>query len=99
MVGGGELVIAGGDAAPLLEDAERLLDGGLAFVDFLIKAHRPAASCALAFVGGDLVLRLDNGGLEPLLRNRARLVRDDYALSFVTAPGVGPGPVPILSVA
>lgn len=54
-VGDGEFVVSGGDAAPLLENVEGLLDDGAAFVGLAVEVHRPAAAGAFAFAVGNLI--------------------------------------------
>jgi hypothetical protein len=43
-IGAGVLIVAGGDAAPLLEPAEASLDGVALFVEFGVELGRPSAA-------------------------------------------------------
>jgi hypothetical protein len=63
-VGDGELVVACGDAAPLLEDVEGLLDDRTAFVGVAVEFHGAAAACAFASAVGDLISGFGNDGLD-----------------------------------
>ncbi len=93
-----ELVVAGGDAAPLLDECEGPLDDVAVFVGLGIECGRPAALAALAFAGGDLIALLgdhdpDATGAEhaPVHAGPIGFVREDRVRPGAGAPAADPG--------
>ena len=65
-VGEWELVVAGGESAPLLQDVERTLDVVAAFVNLRVEVDRAATVASAAFPVGDLVGAFRSDGLDAL---------------------------------
>ena len=63
-VGDGELVVAGGDAAPLLCEGEVSLDDVATLVGHLVEAGRASTPAAAAFAGSCLVPLVRDHGLD-----------------------------------
>jgi len=78
-VGAGVFVVAGGDAAPLLEPAEATLDGVAPLVEFGVERWRAPASGSLVFPSFDLVGAFGNG------------VADAAAAQLAAGGGMGVG--------
>ena len=62
-VGDGEFVVAGRDAAPLLDQCERPLDDVAVFVGVFVERRPAAALGAFVFADGDLITLLALGTL------------------------------------
>lgn len=91
-IGDGEFVVSSGDAAPLFEEAEGLLDDGPAFVGFTVEVHRPAAAGAFAFSISNLVSGFRNDRFDLLLTQKGPVGAGRVGLVAHDRLGAAPGP-------
>ena len=75
-VGDGQLVVAGRDIAPLLDQSEGALDDVAILVGIFVEGGRPSTRSPFAFTGGDLVALVGDHGSDfciiSILRFRRR---------------------------
>ena len=91
-VGEREIVVPGGDAAPLLEEVEGLLDCGPRLVGPGVEVHRATAAGAPTFAVGDLVPGFGDHG--PDLPGRRQFPVGLRGVGLVPEHRIGPGPGP-----
>lgn len=88
-VGDGEFVVAGRDAAPLLDQCERPLDDVAVFVGVFVERRPAAALGAFVFADGDLITLLGDHGPDPAGAEHAPV--HSAAVGLVAQDSVGPG--------